>query len=47
LKKLQAASWNAQPVLHFKTQAQGWLEVEQAIRKLALNLREPKTSGLH
>ena len=39
LKKLQTASWNAQPVLDFKTQAKAWLEVEEAIRKVVLTLR--------
>ena len=33
LKKLQTATWNAQPVLDFKPQRNGWMEVEQAIRK--------------
>ncbi len=41
LKKLQTASWNTQPVMDFKTQAKGWLEVEKAIRKVVLAQRKP------
>jgi internalin A len=51
LKKLQAASWNAKPVLEFTPQTKGWQEVEQAIQKVVLNLRDlsrqPELSGPH
>ena len=40
LKKLQTATWNAQPVLDFKPQRKGWKEVEQALRKTVEKLRE-------
>lgn len=40
LKKLQTASWNAKPVMDFRPQGKGWMEVEQAIRKAVLALRD-------
>ncbi|MFM9964950.1 MAG: TIR domain-containing protein [Planctomycetaceae bacterium] len=38
LKKFQAATWNAKPVLDFKPRSKGWLEVERSIRD-AVELR--------
>ncbi len=38
LKKFQAATWNAKPVVDFKPQSKGWQEVERSIRD-AVELR--------
>ncbi len=38
LKKLQTATWNANPVLDFQPQRKGWLEAERSIRE-AVKLR--------
>ncbi len=42
LKKLQTATWNAQPVLKFRPQRDGWQEVEHAIRKVVEERRKKR-----
>ncbi len=44
LKKLMTGTWNAKPVLKFKPQSEGWVEVELAIRK-AVEVRRKAMQG--
>ena len=45
LKKLQTATWNAKPVLKFRPQADGWLEVYESILKVVVQRREMKATA--